>query len=528
MANPFGSRSAGKPAAYLTSLILALALSTPAALAQVPAALPASAMSPALCGPGDVKEPGIQGDVPNGVLAAGQSPHFNCGVRLVGQLPIGGNVQGVGRCAYVRPRGANAVYVIDVNDPAKPVNLRSVPVLYGSESMRAVVNKDRAILVSGSSVYDIKDCLNPVLLGEIKWPPLSVGISPPLGGGGGTGILPHDLRVNHAGTKVYGSLGLWEVDISNLKDPNSWKVTDYRCEILSQSPGPWQGIHQGAGKAGLDLCEDAAKPDAARGANWRMGASSAQTLLLWPQLSHSPDVSGDDRRVFIADQAGGSGAKVSNGRTTMRIIDVTQRPVKLLAEIDGPGHGLDWFRVGGREYVLHSNEVGTGPLQLGNTPPGAPSTASIAALAAASASKSDTCRPYPRPTALGWAFDAIITEVTQPTRPRDVSRLTLAINDPENCAARKASDRDPTVAYHLIDDAMNAHFAMVNFGNAGLRFYDIRNPAKPVEVAYFNYGVPVHGGVGHYDAARGLVYMSGNGQFWVLELEPQVRARLGL
>lgn len=512
----------------ISSALSALALGAPVALAQAPAAVPASARSPALCDKGDTPEPGIQGDIPRGVLPPGQTPNFNCGVRLVGRLPIGGNVQGVGKCAYVRPRGANAVNVIDVSDPANPVNVRSVPVLYGSESLRVVVNSERAVLVSGSSVYDIRDCLNPVLMGEIKWPPLSVGIAPPLGGGGGTGILPHDLRINRAGTKVYGSQGLWEVDITNLKDPSSWKVTDYRCDILSQSPGPWQGVHQAARKAGMDLCEDAAKPDSARGANWCMAASSAQTLLLWPQMSHSPDVSGDDSIVFIADQAGGSGAKVSNGRTTMRIVDVTQRPVKLLAEIDGPGHGLDWFRVGGRQYVLHSNEVGTGPLQLGPAPAGAPSTASIAALAAASASKSDTCRPYPRPTALGWAFDAIITEVTQPTRPRDVSRLTLAINDPENCAARKASDRDPTVAYHLIDDAMNAHFAMVNFGNAGLRFYDIRNPAKPIEVAYFNHGVPVHAGVGYYDAPRGLVYMSGAGQFWVLELEPQVRKRLGL
>jgi hypothetical protein len=478
------------------------------------AAAPAKGVSPALCGAGDVREPGIQGDVPRGTLAAGQIPNFNCGVRLVGQLPIGGNVQGVGKCAYVRPRGANVVNIVDVSDPTKPVNVRSVPV---------------AIMVSGSSVYDIKDCLNPVLLGEIKWPPLSIGVSPPLGGGGGTGILPHDIRVNRAGTKVYGSQGLWEVDISNLKDPSSWKLTDYRCDILTQVPGPGQAIHQAARKAGLDLCEDAAKPDSARGANWRMGASSVQTLLLWPQLSHSPDVSGDDRLVFIADQAGGTGAKLSNGRTKMRIVDVSQHPVKVLSEIDGPGHGLDWFRVGGRQYVLHSNEVGTGPLILGSpAQAGGPSTSSIAALAAASASKSDTCRPYPRPTALGWAFDAIITEVTQPTRPRDLSRLTLAINDPENCVARKASDRDPTVAYHLIDDPMTAHFAMVNFGNAGLRFYDIRNPAKPVEVAYFNHGVPVHAGVGYYDAARGLVYMSGGGQFWVLELEPQVKARLGL
>jgi hypothetical protein len=181
--------------------------------------------------------------------------------------------------------------------------------------------------------------------------------------------------------------------------------------------------------------------------------------------------------------------------------------------------------VGGREYVLHSNEVGTGPTP-GSAPAGAGSATS--AHARANAIPSDTCRAYPRPTSLGWAFDAIITEVTQPTRPRDLSRLTIAINDPENCAARKESNRDPTVAYHLIDNPMNAKFAMVNFGNAGLRFYDIRDPAKPVEVAYFNHGAPVHAGVGYYDAARGLIYASGAGQFWVLEIEPQVKRQLGL
>lgn len=69
---------------------------------------------------------------------------------------------------------------------------------------------------------------------------------------------------------------------------------------------------------------------------------------------------------------------------------------------------------------------------------------------------------------------------------------------------------------------------MVNFNNAGLRIFDIRQPTKPTEVAYFNHGTPVHGGVGYYDAARGLIYASGEGAFWVLEVEPQIRARLGL
>lgn len=105
--------------------------------------------------------------------------------------------------------------------------------------------------------------------------------------------------------------------------------------------------------------------------------------------------------------------------------------------------------------------------------------------------------------------------------------LRLAINDPEFCEIRKASGQDPWIAYHLIDNPLNPKFAAVNFGSAGLRIFDIRQPEKPREVAHFNHGSPVRGGVGHYDAARGLIYVAGGTGFWVLETEPQVRANLG-
>lgn len=133
-----------------------------------------------------------------------------------------------------------------------------------------------------------------------------------------------------------------------------------------------------------------------------------------------------------------------------------------------------------------------------------------------------------RPSALGWGFEAFVSDVTDPANARNVSMLRLAINEPEYCAIRKASGRDPWIAYHLIDDPMNAHFAAVNFGEAGLRIFDIRNPMKPAEVAYFNHGSPLHGVIGHYDGARKLIYFSDAGGFKVLQIEPQVRARLGL
>ena len=473
--------------------VIALLLAGMAMPGQAAVGRPDTGISPALCGPGDIREPGIQGEVP-----AGQKPNYNCGVKLVGQLDRGGNVQGVGQCAYVR--NAGNVYVIDMRDPANPVEVTSVPVHSGSETMRVVVTDKRSVLVSGSSVYDISDCLHPVLKGEIQWPPLSLpGIS--------VRQLPHDIRVNHTGTKVYAAFGLWEADITNLQDPSSWTVTDHRCELAAQVPGPWTEVHKQALKANLSLCADASRPNP-MGANYMLAASPLQASMLWPTLSHSPDLNGDDTRLYIGDQAGGTGALWAPV-PKVRIIDVTKSPYKILGEVEGSGHGLDWFRASGREYVVHSNEGGSTGIANQTT-------------------AGDPCKPYPRPQSLGWAFEAYISDVTRPEQARNVSMLTLAINSPEFCNVRKASGLDPWIAFHLIDNPLNAKFAMVNFGSAGLRIFDIRHPTSPHEVAYFNHGMPQHAGVGYYDAARGLIYAAGTSGFWVLEVEPQVRARLGL
>ena len=144
----------------------------------------------------------------------------------------------------------------------------------------------------------------------------------------------------------------------------------------------------------------------------------------------------------------------------------------MIGETDGPGHGLDWFRAGGREYVMHSNEGGTKGIM------GQPE-------------RGDTCKAISPAEQPGLGFRCLHQRCRPcPPRARNVSMIRIAINDPEFCAARKASGRDPYLAYHLIDDPMNARFAALNFGDAGLRFFDIRDPQKPVEVAYFNHGAP--------------------------------------
>ena len=480
------------PGRLLAATCLAsLSLATPPAMA---AAKPVAGASPALCGPGDKPEPGIQGDVP-----AGTQPRWHCGVSLVSQLPVVGNVQGHDTCAYVRERGGQ-VHVIDVRNPRKPVRIGAVPVLSGSETMRVVATAERAVLVSGSSVYDIRDCRKPVLLGEIAWPPLGIKGIPQRS-------LPHDIRLTRAGTRVYASFGLWEADISNLADPASWKVTDHRCTLSAQVPGAWTEVHRQTMAKGRSLCADSARP-APMGADNVLGASPLHASVLWPQISHTPDSNADGTRLYLGDQAGGSSALWAPV-PKVRIVDMTGPQPKVVAEVNGPGHGMDWFRVGGREYILHSNEGGTtGILQQPE--------------------RGDTCQPYPRPTALGWGFEVLVSDVTEPAAARNVSMLRIAINDPEHCAARKASGKDPWIAYHLVDNPLDARFAAVNFGTAGLRIFDIRRPETPREVAYFNHGELVHGDIGHFDAKRGLLYVAGADGFKVLSFQPAVRRALGI
>jgi hypothetical protein len=463
--------------------------------------------SPALCGPNDIREPGIQGEVP-----LGATPNYNCGVTLVGQIPGGGAVQGNGICAYRRSPG-NLIDVINVSDPANPFVTHSVPYTTppggGSETMRAVVASDRAVLVQGRSVYEISDCLNPVFKGDINWPNVRLNI--PFA----TSLLPHDLRVSPDARTVYASFGMWEVDISNLDDPSTWTLTDNRCDLSAQIPGPWKELHKQTIAAGLDLCTDQARPSGIPtfGAGHTLGISLLHGAVLWPSMSHTIAVRGDGTRTYLGDQAGGTQAAFAPEPTT-QIVDVTQDPPKILGSVNGPGHGLDWFRDRfGREYVLQTNEGGTSG--IAGFPGG------------------DTCQPYPRTSRLGWGFEVTVSDVTFPSFARNVSLLTIAINEPEFCDVRQASGNDPWTSQTMVDNPNNAKFAAVNFGQgsafgAGLRIFDIRNPRWPREVAYFNHGNLAHAGAVHYDAARKLLYVPGGNAFWVLQIQPQVRNRLGL
>src|SRR4029077_14509146 len=89
-----------------------------------------------------------------------------------------------------------------------------------------------------------------------------------------------------------------------------------------------------------------------------------------------------------------------------------------------------------------------------------------------------------------------LTDISDPAHPHTVSQFGLAINDPKNCKEQLDSGANQSVHYHDVDDASDTTFVMASMWNAGIRVFDVRNPAQPAEVAYFNPG-------GKFDPATG-------------------------
>jgi hypothetical protein len=130
------------------------------------------------------------------------------------------------------------------------------------------------------------------------------------------------------------------------------------------------------------------------------------------------------------------------------------------------------------------------------------------------------------------------TNIADETNPVAAGEFRLAMNRPENCPPRSATEKatggitgDPgTASLHFndVDSANDTRLGLFNFMWAGLRIVDLRNPAKPVEVAYFKPGDACSGHV-RYVRETGQIWLSciASG-FYVLKLQPELRAALGL
>ena len=243
--------------------------------------------------------------------------------------------------------------------------------------------------------------------------------------------------------------------------------------------------------------------------------------------AHEAWPSPDGKRLYVANQG------FPNDDERMLIVDVEGwpvRPARILGSASVPGHSIRPMQVDGKPYLLMSDESVVNATAKG-------------------------CLPD-RLTPLGGIARPKVVDVSHESLPRVRSELSLEINEPKHCVEQLASGVNGSSHYHDVDDARDTTFAMVSMWNSGLRLFDVRDPAHPREVAYFNpgrfrppedpltAGVPTVGGVSRaislygldqawahvrYRPDTGHLWLTtASGGFWVLELEPQVRRALDL
>jgi hypothetical protein len=409
------------------------------------------------CGPGSRPETGLQGQVPAALRQAGFQG-FSCNLELVGQSRNeGGSWQAAyfqngekRKCAYydsastavipgtTTPRATPGVAVIDASDAANPVAttfLTTTSMLDPWESLK--VNERRQLLGgvnarngNGGPQIDLYD-----ISGDCRYPQLLTGASVGLDDGTDqyvAAVRGHEGNFAPDGLTFYAAnLGagyIYPIDITNPSKPRL--LTQYFT-----SPGR---VH------GLNISDDGTRAYVAI-----LGQGGAN-----PQRA--------------------PGSPPNNGLQILDVSEVQARvpnpQMKLVGQVtwdDGGGaqHAIQ-VRIKGKPYVIHVDEAGSG----GNN-----STGWNAACAM---------------NLPAWQFARII-DIRDETKPTVISKLMLEAYDPKHCAEvlpDLAGLGSFTYGAHYcsVDNRHNATTLACGYFNSGIRVFDIREPAQPKEIAYFN------------------------------------------
>jgi hypothetical protein len=86
---------------------------------------------------------------------------------------------------------------------------------------------------------------------------------------------------------------------------------------------------------------------------------------------------------------------------------------------------------------------------------------------------------------------ARIVDISDETNPKLVSKLMLETHDPANCALVAPDIVGLSIFtygshYCSVDNRKKATTLACGYFNSGVRVFDIRDPARPKEIAYFN------------------------------------------
>jgi hypothetical protein len=411
----------------------------------------------AACAPGDHPEVALQGQVPAAVRAAGFQG-YNCNLALEGQYAGSGGFVTYANikddhghyCAYYGD--GKGVNVVDITDPAKPVltaalTTKAMPT--AGETLR--VNARRQIMVgiareqmgpdgSDLDVYDLSaDCRNP----KLQWSGLLI----PGKDGNAAVAMPvkgHDTNFSPDGLTYYdGSNFTKTYTAIDMTDPAKPRI----IAQLDMSKAPLAyGMANGV-PHGLSISDDGN-----RGYFVSIGLPQKNELK-------NPNYRAADG--FYVIDISEIQARKPNPQT---------RVVASMAfrNSSAAQHTLT-VRIGGKPYLIFDSEGGGAGIPLGGG--GSPQEACDAGLT-----------PFPM---------ARIIDMADESHPRHVTDLALETHDLRNCSKVMPDTVGEGIfvyGAHIcsVDNRDNATALACAYQQSGIRVFDIRNPAAPKEIAYFN------------------------------------------
>ena len=410
--------------------VAALALiGAPAARAQDD---PYQHVPKATCGEGDRPETGLQGQVPMTERATVFKGWW-CNLRLVGQWQGEGaswQLASLGTCAYysqadrVNTQGGGS----DPTNPTKP-----------------------GFQHPGTPVIDVSDPTHPKATAYLddpgtndSWESIETNAKRGLAASaeeGGPGFAIYDIGQNCAQPRK-----LWSGDVDGSGHAGGF-APDGRTY--------WSGPTLRA----IDV-DDPTHPKV------------IDADVTGAFTTHDLGISDDGNRVYLAVM-GLAGS--TNGLQILDVSDVNhRRPEAKVSEVGslywtdgGLGQNMLPVRINGTPYVVATDENSRNSL-------GQPATTA--------ADCAQGLPPY------GMAR---LIDISDEHHPKLMARLPLEVTDPANCAQVMADTAGEAIFgydshYCSVDDPHDAKLLACSYFQAGLRVFDISDPAHPREIAYYN------------------------------------------
>jgi hypothetical protein len=419
----------------------------------------------AVCAEGGTPESALQGQVPAALRQAGFQG-FSCNLKLAGQFEGEGGSwssaffrdPGGRTCAYhatAHPIGFVSgkpigrvnpgVPVIDITDPTKPwrsMSLTTAAMIDPWESLR--VNARRQVLLADNGgnggklggpeidIYDLSaDCRTPQLLASMEvGTGKDGGIQPPASARGHEGNVSPDGLTYYIGDIV--SRRYHAIDITHSTRPRMVASFDMQS-------GSFDKAH------GLSVSEDGKRVYAVTSS----GPTPEEVL----------DPNAKTRNGFLILDTSEVQARVPNAQ--MKVISATTFKDGSVAQHTIP------VTIAGKPHLVMVDEGGSAGLS---------DTANAKLACEAKLS------PYPM---------ARIYDISDETKPVLVSKLMLETHDPANCDKVLPDIAGLSIFtygshYCSVDNRNNGTALACSYFNSGVRVFDIRNPARPKEIAYYN------------------------------------------